>query len=160
MKTCLLLIHTMVWFFPFSLLAQSPTVTPGALTTPYGKTSATDVKQVMDRVLSYIDQSTPVGIVNGKTGKIIDLKNPTKEAALVKTIYNISSHEWGLTYAAMLSASETTGDGMFTLKTVECLGACGYAPMMQLGKNFREHLTKERVDQIIEECRNKSARDN
>lgn len=114
MKTCLLLIHTMVWFFPFSLLAQSPTVTPGALTTPYGKTSATDVKQVMDRVLKYVDQSTPVGIVNGKTGnKIIDLKNPTKEAALVKTIYNISSHEWGLTYAAMLSASETTGDGRF-----------------------------------------------
>jgi NADH-quinone oxidoreductase subunit E len=50
---------------------------------------------------------------------------------------------------------ETTTDGMFTLKTVECLGACGYAPMMQLGKHFREHLTKEKVDQIIEECRTK-----
>lgn len=48
---------------------------------------------------------------------------------------------------------ETTADGMFTLKTVECLGACGYAPMMQLGKNYREHLTKEKVDAIIEECR-------
>ncbi|MDX1954077.1 MAG: NAD(P)H-dependent oxidoreductase subunit E [Chitinophagaceae bacterium] len=47
---------------------------------------------------------------------------------------------------------ETTADGMFTLKTVECLGACGYAPMMQLGKHYREHLTKERVDQLIEEC--------
>ena len=52
---------------------------------------------------------------------------------------------------------ETTADGMFTLKTVECLGACGYAPMMQLGKNYREHLTKEKVDTIIEECtRNQS----
>ena len=50
---------------------------------------------------------------------------------------------------------ETTADGMFTLKTVECLGACGYAPMMQLGKNYREHLTKEKVDAIIEECRSK-----
>jgi NADH-quinone oxidoreductase subunit E len=48
---------------------------------------------------------------------------------------------------------ETTADGMFTLKTVECLGACGYAPMMQLGKNYREHLTKQKVDAIIEECR-------
>lgn len=47
---------------------------------------------------------------------------------------------------------ETTADGMFTLKTVECLGACGYAPMLQLGKHYREHLTKERVDQLIEEC--------
>lgn len=48
---------------------------------------------------------------------------------------------------------ETTADGLFTLKTVECLGACGYAPMMQLGKHYREHLTKERIDQIVEECR-------
>src|SRR6478736_3133623 len=51
-----------------------------------------------------------------------------------------------------ISAGETTSDGMFTLKTVECLGACGYAPMMQLGKTFREHLTKEKVDSIIAEC--------
>jgi NADH-quinone oxidoreductase subunit E len=54
-----------------------------------------------------------------------------------------------------IGVGETTADGMFTLKTVECLGACGYAPMMQLGKNYREHLTKERVDAIIEECRSK-----
>lgn len=52
-----------------------------------------------------------------------------------------------------IKPGETTADGMFTLKTVECLGACGYAPMMQLGKNYREHLTKEKVDAIIEECR-------
>lgn len=48
---------------------------------------------------------------------------------------------------------ETTADGMFKLKTVECLGACGYAPMMQLGKFYKEHLTREKVDQIIDECR-------
>ena len=52
-----------------------------------------------------------------------------------------------------IGVGETTADRMFTLKTVECLGACGYAPMMQLGKNYREHLTKERVDAIIEQCR-------
>lgn len=52
-----------------------------------------------------------------------------------------------------IKVGETTADGMFTLKTVECLGACGYAPMMQFGKTYREHLTKEKVDAIIEECR-------
>lgn len=52
-----------------------------------------------------------------------------------------------------IAEGETTSDGMFTLKPVECLGACGYAPMMQLGKHYREHLTKEKVDQIIEELR-------
>ncbi len=48
-----------------------------------------------------------------------------------------------------IEVGETTADGLFTLKTVECLGACGYAPMMQLGKTYREHLTKEKVDEII-----------
>jgi NADH-quinone oxidoreductase subunit E len=52
-----------------------------------------------------------------------------------------------------INVGETTPDGLFTLKTVECLGACGYAPMMQLGKHFREHLTPEKVDEIINECR-------
>jgi len=59
-----------------------------------------------------------------------------------------------------IKPGETTTDGMFTLKTVECLGACGYAPMMQLGKNYREHLTKEKVDAIIEECRKSSSINN
>lgn len=59
-----------------------------------------------------------------------------------------------------IEVGETTADGLFTLKTVECLGACGYAPMMQLGKNFREHLTKEKVDAIIEECRKTAAANN
>ena len=52
-----------------------------------------------------------------------------------------------------IKPGETTSDGLFTLKTVECLGACGYAPMMQLGKHYREHLTKEKVDAIIDECK-------
>jgi NADH-quinone oxidoreductase subunit E len=47
----------------------------------------------------------------------------------------------------------TSEDGLFTLKPAECLGACGYAPMMQLGKTFRENLTTAKVDAIIEELR-------
>ncbi len=59
-----------------------------------------------------------------------------------------------------IKPGETSADGMFTLKTVECLGACGYAPMMQLGKNYREHLTKGKVDAIIDECRQNAAAKN
>jgi len=59
-----------------------------------------------------------------------------------------------------IGIGETTTDGMFTLKTVECLGACGYAPMMQMGKYYKEHLTKEKIDQIIEECRRTAAQNN
>ncbi len=59
-----------------------------------------------------------------------------------------------------IGIGETTQDGLFTLKTVECLGACGYAPMMQLGKTYREHLTKEKVDAIIDECVKNAATNN
>ena len=55
-----------------------------------------------------------------------------------------------------IGVGETTADGLFTLKAVECLGACGYAPMMQLGKTFREHLTPDKIDKIIEECKAKA----
>lgn len=61
-----------------------------------------------------------------------------------------------------IKPGETTNDGLFTLKTVECLGACGYAPMMQLGKTYREHLTPEKIDAIVEACRTEArqAREN
>jgi len=52
-----------------------------------------------------------------------------------------------------IKEGETTPDGQFTVVGVECLGACGYAPMLQLGDYYKEHLTKEKVDALIEECR-------
>lgn len=48
---------------------------------------------------------------------------------------------------------ETTADGMFEVRGVECLGACGYAPMMQLGDYYHEHLNEEKVDQLIADCK-------
>ena len=49
-----------------------------------------------------------------------------------------------------IKAGETTSDSMFTLKTVECLGSCGTAPMLQCGAEFFENLTQEKVDELIE----------
>lgn len=49
---------------------------------------------------------------------------------------------------------ETTADGMFTLKAVECLASCGTAPMMQIGETYHENLTPEKVDSILDQCRN------
>lgn len=44
---------------------------------------------------------------------------------------------------------ETTADGQFSLKEVECLAACGNAPMMQIGHTYYENLTAEKVDEIL-----------
>lgn len=52
---------------------------------------------------------------------------------------------------------QTTADGLFTLKTVECLAACGYAPMLQCGERYHEFLdTEEKVDQLLSELRKKA----
>jgi NADH-quinone oxidoreductase subunit E len=49
-----------------------------------------------------------------------------------------------------ISDGQTTPDGLFTLREVECLGACGYAPAMQINTEFYEHLTEQKADEIIE----------
>ena len=45
---------------------------------------------------------------------------------------------------------EVTEDGKFSIKEVECLGACGGAPMMQIGDTYYENLTPDLVDQILD----------
>jgi NADH-quinone oxidoreductase subunit E len=54
----------------------------------------------------------------------------------------------------------TTADGLFTLKTVECLGSCGTAPMLQCGAKYHEQLTPEKVDELIEKLRAEPKRNN
>lgn len=48
---------------------------------------------------------------------------------------------------------ETTPDGKFTVSLVECLGSCGTAPMFQIGFDYYEDLTPEKVDQILDGLR-------
>lgn len=52
-----------------------------------------------------------------------------------------------------IKEGETTKDGMFTIKTVECLGSCGSAPMLQCGASYHENLTMEKVDALLESYR-------
>jgi NADH-quinone oxidoreductase subunit E len=51
---------------------------------------------------------------------------------------------------------ETTADGKFTLRTVECLGSCGTAPMLQIGETFHENLTMEKVDNLLDANKDKN----
>jgi len=51
---------------------------------------------------------------------------------------------------------ETTPDNLFTLITVECLGSCATAPMMQINEDYFENLSRQRVDKILEELKSKA----
>jgi NADH-quinone oxidoreductase subunit E len=49
---------------------------------------------------------------------------------------------------------------MFTLKTVECLGSCGSAPMLQCGAEYHENLTEAKIDALIDRYRSEGTRKN
>ena len=49
-----------------------------------------------------------------------------------------------------IKPGETTPDGKFTVSLVECLGSCGTAPMMQIGFDYHEDLTVEKVDKLLD----------
>jgi NADH-quinone oxidoreductase subunit E len=57
-----------------------------------------------------------------------------------------------------IKVGETTPDGQFTLKAVECLGSCGTAPMLQCGADFHEDLTTEKVDKLLDGLRSSGKR--
>ncbi len=49
-----------------------------------------------------------------------------------------------------IKAGETTADGKFTIKTVECLAACGNAPVIQVGTEYHENLTPQKADVLLD----------
>jgi NADH-quinone oxidoreductase subunit E len=57
-----------------------------------------------------------------------------------------------------LKLGETTPDGLFTVVTVECLGSCGSAPMMQVNDEYYENLTRKKVEELLEEFRRNGAK--
>ena len=50
---------------------------------------------------------------------------------------------------------EVTADGQFSLEEVECIGACSWAPAIQINYDFHHHVTAERLDQLVGELRNR-----
>jgi NADH-quinone oxidoreductase subunit E len=53
---------------------------------------------------------------------------------------------------------QTTPDGMFSLEEVECIGACSWAPAVQVNYDFHENLTPEAMDAVLEQYRSKASR--
>jgi NADH-quinone oxidoreductase subunit E len=61
-----------------------------------------------------------------------------------------------------IKSGETTTDGKFTIKTVECLAACGNAPVIQVGTEYHENLTTQQADDLLEkwQAENKNSHTN
>lgn len=115
-------------------------------------------KEMMDAVAVYLDMPSiavyevatfytmyehePIGrhLVNVCTNISCKLRN---SAAVVEHLEKKLAIKLG----------ETTEDGLFTLRAVECLGACVNAPMMQVDKDYHENLTPDKIDAVLEQYR-------
>ena len=110
---------------------------------------------LMDAVAEYLDME-PISVYEVATFySMYDLKSAGRHKISVCT--NISCTLCGsaelmdhLEKKLGIKCGETTADGKFHLKEVECLAACAGAPMFQIGKTYYEHLTPEKVDAILD----------
>ena len=77
----------------------------------YGVVTAEEVKQDMDRILHYLENNTPTRVVDSRTGSVItDYAKIDEHSQLERGAFRLASYEWGVTYSAMLSAFDATGD--------------------------------------------------
>ena len=118
MKKRLFLTHI---FFAATVLTAAAQTTVNDNNTPlhlmkpayrlgYGIPVESEVKQVMDRVLRYIESETPAELVDKTTGSTVALKDIDEKTQLKQGGFRLTSYEWGVTYSAALAAYEATGD--------------------------------------------------
>jgi len=93
---------------------------------------------------------------------------PKKEVGryLIQVCHNISCSLRGADNMLLymqeklgIKMGDTTPDNLFTLISVECLGGCSAAPMMQVNQTFYEDLTREKIDKILADLRAEAEKD-
>ena len=112
-------------------------------------------EDLMDAVAEYLDMR-PIAVYEVATFySMYELEPVGKHKICVCT--NISCMLCGsdtvvghLSKKLGINLGETSLDGRFTLKEVECLGACVNAPVIQIGDTYYENLTEEKIDQVLE----------
>jgi rhamnogalacturonyl hydrolase YesR len=86
--------------------------------TPYGKPEVKSITEVLDRVFTYLDKTTPMALVNKETqAEITDYSKIDDKTIFKAGDFRLVSYEWGVTYSGMLLATETTGDPKYAAYT-------------------------------------------
>lgn len=113
-------------------LHTAPQVDPGvysgrvkpAYPTPYEPASEQSIQALLQRVHGYLEQASPVRVIDGNTGQAIaDMRKLPPHVALDRTDLLILTYEWGVTYSGMLLAAEVTADERYRDYTRERLDA-------------------------------------
>ncbi|MES9833826.1 MAG: NAD(P)H-dependent oxidoreductase subunit E [Candidatus Thiodiazotropha sp. LLP2] len=111
--------------------------------------------ELMDRVASYLEMPSIAVYEVATFYSMYELKPVGKHKICVCTNVSCMTNKSDMIVEHLekklgITFGQITEDGRFSMKEVECLGACGGAPMMQIGKQYYENLTPEIVDAILE----------
>jgi rhamnogalacturonyl hydrolase YesR len=109
-----------------------------AYLTPYGETTGEKVKEVLDRVRTYLDNVTPMQLVSRSAKeKTVAIQNADTGSMFKQGDFRLTSYEWGVTYTGMLEAGMATGDKRFTDYTIQRINFIG-----QVAQQYRNTLKK------------------
>jgi NADH-quinone oxidoreductase subunit E len=112
--------------------------------------------ELMDAIAAYLDMS-PIAVYEVASFYTMYEHQPvgthlvnvcTNISCMLRNSAGVVEH---LQKKLGIKLGETTDDGRFTLRAVECLGACVNAPMMQVDKDYHENLTPESIDKVLEQ---------
>jgi unsaturated rhamnogalacturonyl hydrolase len=89
---------------------------------PYDPPSAANIKAVLDRVFNYLDTTTPAQFINRTTRQpVTNYADADSNTIFKQGSFRLTSYEWGVTYAGMLSVGQATGDARYTNYTQQRL---------------------------------------
>jgi len=125
--------------------------------TPYGIPSPESVKEVLDRILSYLDTETPAQVIDTRDGHPVAMPEIDSHSGLQRGAFRLASYEWGVTYSGMLLAGEITGDKKFTDYTLKRLNfLCETAPyfrkLMEQNNNAEPQLKQLITPQALDDA--------
>ena len=83
---------------------------------PYGIPKTGDIGSVLHRVYTYLEEASPAAIVDAESGETItdpQSLDGSRNIAFQQADFRLVSYEWGVTYAGMLSAAESTGEAKY-----------------------------------------------
>lgn len=140
---------------------QKQSAVMAALRIVQDENSGSLTTEMMDEVAEYLDMP-PINVYEVATFYSMYEHKPvgkhklcvcTNISCMLRNSKGVVDH---LEEKLGIGFGEVTEDGVFSLKEVECLGACVNAPVMQVGEHYHEHLNPEKIDRLLDELRQES----
>lgn len=92
---------------------------------PYGETTKAEVKEALDRVYNYLNNVTPMQLIDKTSKAVIDPSKANANSAFKQGDFRLISYEWGVTYTGMLEAAAATRDKKFAAYTLDRINFIG-----------------------------------